>query len=191
MRFLLITAPTAEPVTTAEAKAHLRVEDTASDTLIAALITAAREQAEHETGRALMVQTWDLLLDDFPSDSDSVIALAKPPVSAITHIKYTDAAGALQTFAATDYSLDASGLLPRVLLGYDKSWPSVRAQQNAVQIRIVCGYANAAAVPGAIKQWMLLNIGHWFENLESAADGKREPMPFINGLLDPYRMYQL
>lgn len=190
MRLLLNAAPSVEPVTTAEAKTHLRVEDTDSDTLIGALITAAREQAEHETGRALMAQTWDMLLDDFPSDS--AIALVKPPVSAITHIKYYDAAGVLQTFAATDYSLDASGLLQRALLGYDKSWPSVRAQQNAVQIRIVCGYANAATVPGAIKQWMLLNIGHWFENRESVNIGNiTSRLPFVDGLLDPYRVYQL
>ena len=190
MRLLLNAPPAAGPVTLAEAKLHCKIDDAADDALVGALIQAAREQAEHETGRALMPQTWDMLLDDFPSAS--AIELVKPPVSAITYIKYYDAAGVLQTFASADYALDASGLLPRVLLGYGKSWPSVRAQQNAVQIRIACGYADAAAVPGAIKQWMLLNIGHWYQNREAVNIGNIVTrMPFIDGLLDPYRLYQL
>ena len=41
----------AEPVTLEEARLHLRVDHTDEDALIGSIILAARELAEHETGR--------------------------------------------------------------------------------------------------------------------------------------------
>lgn len=186
MRLQRITAPASEPVTISEAKAHLRVDDSNSDSLITGLITAARLQAEHATGRALMAQTWDVWLDGF---SGPEIEIPLPPLQSITSIKYIDGAGVQQTLAGTEYSADTSGINGRVLLGYGKSWPATRAQSNAVVIRFVAGYADAASVPQCVKQWMLLQIAHWFENREAASDGKLEPLPFVGGLLDPVRVY--
>ena len=63
----LVTAPASEPVSLAEAKAHLRIEAADDDSLIGALITAARQSAEAHMRRALMSQTWRLSLDRFPA----------------------------------------------------------------------------------------------------------------------------
>lgn len=51
----LVTPATDEPVSLDEAKAHLRVIHDGDDTMIASLITAAREVVELSTGRALAV----------------------------------------------------------------------------------------------------------------------------------------
>ena len=61
MALTLITAPTTEPVTLAEARLHLRLDSdfTADDDLIEVLIQSAREAAEQELGVALITQPVD------------------------------------------------------------------------------------------------------------------------------------
>ena len=49
----IVAEATTEPVSLADAKAHLRVIHAGDDAIIAALITAARAAVESETGRAL------------------------------------------------------------------------------------------------------------------------------------------
>jgi uncharacterized phiE125 gp8 family phage protein len=189
MSLRLITPPATEPVSLAEAKAHLRVTGSDEDALITALIIAAREAAEHETGRALITQTWEKTLDMFPE----AIELPNPPVQSVTSIKFLDENGDEQTLSSSSYTLDnASDSRPAwVTPVYGRTWPDTYAEVNAVKVRYVAGWANAAAVPQSIKQWILLNIGHWFENRESTSDMKREPLPFIGGLLDRYRIWSL
>ena len=90
MSLTLIAAPILEPMTLAEAKLHLRVDGTDEDDLITALIVAARRRAEHLLTRALITQTWELTLDEFPAAD---IQLPKPGVLSIVSVKYLDSAG--------------------------------------------------------------------------------------------------
>ncbi|MDF3024809.1 MAG: hypothetical protein K0R10_2170 [Alphaproteobacteria bacterium] len=176
--------PATEPVSLAEAKAHLRVTSDDEDTLISALIVAAREAAEHETGRSLITQTWEKTLDVFPAD----IRLDYPPVQSVTSIKFLDENGDEQTLSASSYKLDnASDSGPGwIKIATGLAWPSTYPEINAVRVRYVAGWTSAAEVPQSIKQWMLLNIGHWYENREATSEAKREPLPFIGGLLGRY-----
>ncbi|MFK8861999.1 hypothetical protein, partial [Escherichia coli] len=66
-------AADAEPLALNEARLHLRIIAAADDAtahpddaLVTALIKAARQAAELETGRKLGEQTFDVLLDAFP-----------------------------------------------------------------------------------------------------------------------------
>ena len=52
-----------------EAKLHLRVDFDEDDTLIASLITAARQAAETLTGRQFVTARWKMVLDSFPGPS--------------------------------------------------------------------------------------------------------------------------
>lgn len=188
MSLKLITAPTAEPVTLTEAKAHLRVIGADEDTYITALIVAARQAAEHITGRALMAQTWELALDAFKAG----ISLPRPPLASITSIKYLNDAGALTTMDASAYLLDDHSEPARLLPAYGATWPATRNQANAVLIRYVAGYANAAAVPQEIKSWILLRIGLLYENRESVVAGVSiAELPFVDRLLDASKVWGL
>lgn len=175
-RHVRSVAPAAEPLLLADVKLHLRVEHSADDTLITALIQAAREQAESYTGRALITQTW-VLTDEAPSDP---LLLPRWPALAITSI--TDSGVA--TSAYTAYLGDDAQLVPTAGWG------------GTVIVTYTAGYGTAgSAVPAAIRQWMLLQIGQWYEHREGVAvvgaASIPQQLPFVDALLSPYRTHLL
>lgn len=192
MPLVLQTAPTTEPVTTAEAKTHLRVTTSDDDTYIGTLITVARRHVETITGRALINQTWDYFLDNFPPGDKIVIPL--PRLSSVTSVKYTDKDNVQTTFAASKYIVDTNNEPGQIVLAYGESWPTFTPKPiNAVEIRFVAGYGStAASVPEGVKQAMLLLIAHWYENREPVNIGNivTEIPETINALLWPYRIMQ-
>lgn len=190
MSLILITGPTAEPVTVDEVKLDLRRTDTALDTLLAGLITAAREQCEHILGRALMPQTWERVLDAFPG-SEEAIELGMPPVTAITSVTYIDADGNSQVLASSAYTLDADNKLPGWLLpARGTTWPATMDTANAVRVRFTCGWANAAAVPESVKTWIRAHVGLWAGCGNTAATAvELKPHPYLDDLLDRWRTW--
>lgn len=206
MGLSLITPPAAEPVTLAEAKSHCRVDIADDDALITSLITVARQQVEQETGLSLITQTWELTLDAFPDRQvaaeswryrdgtfpESFIDLPRPPLASVVSVKYIDETGVEQTMSASNYKVITDRHPGRVALAYDKSWPTARSEPNAVTIRYTAGYgASGSSVPQSIRQWILLQIEHWYRNRGSAGDKPMTPLPFVSGLLDPHRVYAL
>nr|DAH64522.1 MAG TPA: Head Tail Connector Protein [Caudoviricetes sp.] len=45
-------------------------------------------------------------------------------------------------------------------------------------------------VPKAIKQWILLHVGFFYENRQAASSGVSTPIPRLDALLDPFRTWQ-
>lgn len=182
--------PDLEPVSLTEAKLHLRVDGTEDDALITTLIVAARRQAEHELGRVLITQTWQLTLDEFPAAD---IQLPMPSVLSIVDVKYLDPDGNEQTVAPADYALDAATTPGWVLLASGASWPSTYAGANAVRVRFTAGYGPAAAdVPANVVAWIKLQIGALYKHREAFAAGvtvAELPNRFTAALLDSERVY--
>lgn len=164
----IVTAPTEEPLTLAEAKAHLRVTGSGDDTYITTLITVARQWAENYTRRALITQTWDLFLDKFPR---WMLEMPLPPLQSVTTLEYTDTDGVQQTLGGTLYRVDTNAERGRITPAFNEVWPVTRAVMSAVKIRFVAGYGLAAAVEVKIKQAMLLLIGHLYENRQDVVIG--------------------
>lgn len=189
MSLKLITAANALAVDLASAKLHLRVDVADDDTLITAYITAATEAAEQATGRAIMPQTWELTLDAFPD----AFELTRVPAASVASIKYIDTAGVEQTHASNQYTLnnaddfDCAYVVP----AYSVTWPATRDQPNAVTVRFVAGYANAAAVPESIKSWIKLQVGAMYENRAAESDKQGYPLGFADRLLDRYKVWKL
>lgn len=185
MAYKVTTAVTVEPVTLAQAKAHLNVTHTSDDTLITALITSAREAAEQECGRALAPQTLEMALDAFPCDLSGAIRLERGPVASITSIKYTDTAGVEQTISASAYALSLYGFANEVAPTYGNYWPTPQQIPNAVRIRYVTGFV---ICPEAARSWILLQIGALYENREHTIVGPAVSLiPFADRLLDGVR----
>lgn len=132
-------APTAEPISLAQAKRQLRVDGTDDDTFIAGLITAARSYVENYCSSQLVVATFQQKLDQFPCGD--TISLNYPPLLDVTSITYVDTAGATQTLATTVYSVLTTEKPGKIKLKYGQSWPSIRSQPDAVTITFRAGYA--------------------------------------------------
>ena len=164
----LITGPSAEPLTTAAAKSHLRVDVTDDDTLIDSLVVAARQYCENHLRRALITQTWDVYFDTFPAR----IKVPLPRLQSVTSIKYTDTEGVTTTLAASKYKVDVISEPGRIDPAYGEVWPSTRAEMNAVVVQFKAGYGDASTdIPDTVLEAHKLLIGHWYEHREAVLVG--------------------
>jgi hypothetical protein len=106
-------------------------------------------------------------------------------------VKYYDADNVPQTWDSAKYQVDASAMRTRLAPVITEDWPETYERMQAVQVRAVVGYGNAAAVPLPIKQWMLCAISSMYEHRELVSDRAALQMStFLDGLLDPYRIIE-
>lgn len=192
MTLKLVTGPTVEPVSLAEAKTHLRVDIDDDDAYISGLIAAAREYLEGATRRAFLTQTWRLSLDAWPWPP-AQIELPLPPLQAVNSIKYRDSDGTQTTVDSGDYIVDTDSEPGRIVLDYGESWPSETLYPaNPIQIEFEAGYGDAATdVPQYLRQAVLLLVGHWYENREPVVIGtvhKELPLA-VDSLIYLHRAY--
>lgn len=162
--FSLITAPTLEPLSVAEAKRHLKLDTDEMDADVAVWITAARQQVEKDAGVALLTQTWDLALDEFPWSCPLRIDLS--PLQSVTYVKYYDSGNTLQTLASTNYVVDTASFPPRLGLTPTGTWPSDLRTFQPGLVRGIFGWTSATAVPGPLIHAIKLMVTLFDQNRE-------------------------
>ena len=208
MPLIQTSAPVIEPVTLAEAKNVLRLDSdlTADDALITLLIGAARRYAESYCAASFISQGWRMVLDSFPGPSlmgvpfgrayslpDHAILLERGPVISLNSITYLAMDSTTQTMPSANYVADLSGLLPRITPVFGQIWPIPMPQIGSVAINYTAGYGSTAtSVPEGIRDWILMRTKSRYDMRgEVAIAGRKiEPLPWIDSLLDPYRVVQ-
>jgi uncharacterized phiE125 gp8 family phage protein len=159
MALSLTTAPTVEPLTTAEVKAELRIDHSNdNDRIDNFILPTARQLAETICHRAFLNQTYTLRLTGFGTGP---ILLPRPPVSSVTSVAYIDSAGDSQTWASSKYTVETpSGhraMVASIQPTYTEVYPSTQGVVDAVTIVYVAGYgAAASSLPAGIKQGVAL-----------------------------------
>ena len=138
MTSYLIAGPGEEPVSLAEAKAFCRIDGADEDALTGALIAAARLHVESITGRALVEQSWRLVLDRVTG-----LVVPLPVVPAMALVDAPDGA-VLQGDAV---------LLAEAV--------------DELSVDYTAGYGDAADVPADLKQAVLALIAYWYEHRDS------------------------
>jgi uncharacterized phiE125 gp8 family phage protein len=183
----VVTPPASEPVTLAEAKAHLRLEGDEDDAYVTALIQAARQHVEEVCWRGVVAQTREVVLDAFPCGD--AVALPGGNLGAISSVVYVDADGEEQTLGAGVYEADAVSVPGRLLLSYNETWPGTRSQWNAVRVRYTVGWA-VADVPAPVKHAVLLLVAHLYEQRTPEITGTivAKVAFAVDALLSPYRL---
>lgn len=190
MGLTLITPPAVEPVSLAEMKKHLGVDHSDDDDYIGMLIAAARstiDGREGWLGRTLITQTWDYILDTFPS---AEIYLPLLPVQQVENVAYVDSNGDTQSVAAGDYMLDTASYQHWLFPMSGFAWPATLGGINNVTIRLKAGYGdNGANVPAPIRAAIMLMTAEMYERREAQQGQGIEENPTVMRLLHPYRVY--
>jgi uncharacterized phiE125 gp8 family phage protein len=192
MPLLLTSGPAAEPVALAEAKAHLRVDGTAEDMLIASLIVTSRLHVEAAASLALITQSWSYWLDAWPRAP--ALRLPLRPVESIAAVRLYDANGTTTPLDPATYLLDGAGLPPRLVRQGSLLWPKPGRTANGIEIAFTAGYGDTAAdVPAPLRQAILLLVAHWYEHRAPFEPGAPSaPLPdMVSELLTPYRAPRL
>lgn len=182
------TGPAAEPLTRLEAKAFLRIDHEAQDTLLDALIPAARRLIEAASGRILIDQEFALVRDAWPASG--LIALPVAPVSAILSATVTDAGGA--EVAVPEGALALKGDRAPALIHVERSLvPRPGQRRDGIRIVVRAGYGAAAAdVPADLVQAVRLAVAHFYELRDGAGAETRLPDAVLS-LIAPYRVVRL
>ena len=146
---------------------------TIEDDLLNAIIASAREHVEDITRRAIITQTWDYFLDEWPSGNK--IKLPRGNLQTTGFLMYyheVDADGNKDTTTmtlTTDYLIEQNGdQCGFVILPYNGTWPSfTHWPTQSIQIRYVCGWTTRALVPYKIKAAIKLICSDLYANREA------------------------
>jgi uncharacterized phiE125 gp8 family phage protein len=211
MALTLVTPPSIEPISTADAKAHLRVDSSADDALIDGLVAAARLICENICQRSFIETTWLLTLDHFPptcygdstrslerqySGRNGVIVFPWAQPTAVDSVKYIDINGVQQTVPTSDYIFDGRSLKGRLTPAYAKTWAPTRSIINAVEIQFKAGFGTSASdVPQSVTAAIKLVLGVLYANREAIVSGSSKPEELprprvVDWILYPYKVVQ-
>ncbi|MCP1314386.1 MULTISPECIES: head-tail connector protein [unclassified Halomonas] len=181
-------------LTLTRAKLHLRLAITEEeaeaytdeDVLIQGLIDAAYQYAEHATQATLATRTKTLVLDAFPLGAGK-IELPWTPVAAIESLDYIGPGGDEHSLEAEALRLDTRGIHPTLAPQWGSQWPRTIDEPECITITATAG---ADETPPDVQVALLLLIGHWYENRESAAAAPLQKVPMsVDMLLEPYRIH--
>lgn len=181
--------PAGEPVTLAEAKAHLRVTSDAEDALIAGLISAARKICEDYTGLALVTRGYSLFLDAWNGD----VVLPRPPLQAVSRIDVVDSAGNAAEFPAASYLVDTRGRPGRICLADNAAPPMPGRSVNGIEISFTAGFGPSSVdVPAALRQAILLLAARLYASRGDGSEGGDAlALSGALSLLQPFRVMSI
>lgn len=176
--YKVTTAPTTEPITLALAKEHLRVTDTAEDTLITSLIVVAREWCEKYEHKKYMTQTITVHFDSFAEKMFLPVA----PALSITSITYTDTDEEVQTLDSSYYELSTYDEPAFIYPAYNMSYPTILSVNNSITVTYLAGYSatdtDVTQVPSRVKHAIKLVLSHLYEHREQNSEITLNEIPF-------------
>lgn len=208
------TPPASAPLTAAELRAWLRLNDTSEDAILDDLVASAADLFEHDTGRPVISTVYRQYLARWPLSPGNRpaadwlygcepgaalvdtwrpgrIVLGRGGVTAVGGVYQYQADGSTTT-ALTGYSVDLKTPPASVSLA------SVPAQVLSAAgvpvspvgyVQFTAGWADAASVPKAVRTAIRLLAAHWYENREAHRDGALAELPDgWRRVVDRYRL---
>jgi uncharacterized phiE125 gp8 family phage protein len=185
---IFVSGPAVEPITLAEMKAYLRVDDNdaAQDDLISGLIKAARLMVEAASRRILIEQSWRVVLDRWPRDGAILLPLA--PLIVVDAIRISDAGGTASDLPDDAFAVDVLSDPPRIDV---PGAPESGKPRHGISIELRAGYGTQPeAVPATLKLAIRILVAHWFENRGEVV-GEQILPPEALALVAPFQRARL
>ncbi|MFK7793285.1 MAG: head-tail connector protein [Devosiaceae bacterium] len=189
MTLLQLTSPAIEPVGVDEFKAHARIDSEDEDTLLAAMVLAARAHVETLSGKVFITQTWRMLADEVPSDGR--MALLVRPIQSVDSVVVYDALGTATSLEPEEWLADLGGRWPRLMLRRPAA-TRMRAM-NGIEVDVTAGYGDTGlAVPAVLRHAILMLASHWYAHRATGFDftSAGEPDGLFE-LIEPFREVRL
>lgn len=167
--------------------------NTTEDPFLTLIIKAARVWCEKYCRRSFITQTWDFKINRFPGSSRSGIEIPFPPLQSITHVKYINSSGVLTTVDSDEYNAYIDCTPGYIKPAYGYSWPTARAEDEAVTIRFISGYGTArSAVDSNVIHAIKIFCSHLYENRDMVSFNMTPAeVPFtVRALLDTERAFR-
>lgn len=188
-----------EPLSLADAKLFLRVENSAEDALISDMIAAARMECERINDRSFITTTWQLTLDFLPLSAgpfpgfspsarrwggggsydrvdahDGAVFLPMPPLIGVSSLSYVDQGGVRQSLDVTPEAgnvLVSTGTPGVIHAAYGKFFPLSQPRAAAVDIVYTAGYGDdPSAVPRSVVMAIRLLVAHYHKHRTTNAE---------------------
>jgi uncharacterized phiE125 gp8 family phage protein len=186
MASIIQRRPAIEPVTTAELKAYLRLEEE-EDTALHALIASARLMVEAQTGLRLITQLWSQV---FPYQLQGVVKLSHWPVKLLKSITIL---GETPVALDLDKYFVSSEERPARVQPKSGDWPQLRASQYGFSFDIEVGFGGSSSdVPEDLRYAVLVLAADWYESNDWNAHASAAVIsPQVMTLLQPHRQIHL
>jgi uncharacterized phiE125 gp8 family phage protein len=189
MTLVQLTSPAVEPVGLTDFKAHARIDGNEEDTLLAAMLLAARAHVETLSGKLFITQGWRMIADELPADGR--IALLLRPVRSVDAVLIYDGQGNPQELEPEDWLADLGGRWPRLML---RRPAAIRLRAiNGIEIDVTAGYGPSGLdVPAVLRHAIVMLATHWYAHRATGFDFTTAGEPAgLFDLIEPYREVQL
>lgn len=174
-------------VSLANAKAHLRIEDSSEDAFITCLIGTASLFFEAFTKQTLITKTYKTYRTVW-----DIFQLRRCPLQSIESIKYYDEDGVLQTLDSGDYYIIKDNFFGRVGFDEDFESPSLRNRGQQIEIEFKAGFGDDdTGIPKDIQQALLEHIAFMYANRGDCIDNACSNIAIPNSTKLAYMKYKI
>lgn len=169
-------------VSLAEIKAHCRIDNSDSDTLLTIYRAAAVDLIE----QACEIDITETVYEESFPCAASTFYLTALPISQVNAVEYYDSSNVQQTVSNTNYTVytpnSARGV---VTMKQGFTFPELYSRPDAIVITYTVGVGIPATL---IKAAVLLQIGTFYENRENETEANLKPLSIgVQRIIDLYR----
>ncbi len=185
--YSVVTAPTIEAITVAQASDHVRVDSTADQEYIAALIPVGRQYVEDMTGKVCSRATFRVVAASWSDLGGLTLPIMRAPLVAVTSVKYYASGSTTQTTMDTaDYTVCTATEPGSITIA---TAPAVATRPDAIEIVFTAGPERPEQSPPALRHAIKMMVAHLYEERAPVSVQELKEIPHsLHALIETQRI---